>query len=79
MLSSEMNKVQTKRATTSRTSRKTSAGSERHHEAISNRDLTRLAKNSHAHDWLRDAAEDIYTLNDGKPASWPARHTNGAA
>jgi hypothetical protein len=73
-----MNKVQTKRATTSRIRRKASANPELHHGAISNRDLTQLAKASHAHDWLRDPAEDIYTLNDGKPAAWPARHTNGA-
>ncbi len=74
-----MNKVQSKRADTSRISRKTSANPELHHGAISNSDLTQLAKTSEAHDWLRDSAEDIYTLKDGKPAAWPARHINEAA
>ena len=65
-----MNKVKPKRADTARISRKTSREEVRTHGAISNSDLARIAKASKAHDWLRDPAEDIYNLNDGKPASW---------
>lgn len=36
-------------------------------------DLIALAAASTAHKWLEDPAEDIYSLNDGRAASWPKR------
>ncbi|MFI5201836.1 MAG: hypothetical protein ACHQNE_05585 [Candidatus Kapaibacterium sp.] len=66
-----MNRVRSKRAATTRISRKPSGKAAGPREEISDSELLRLAKASRAHEWLRDPAEDIYTLNDGKPASWP--------
>ena len=73
-----MNKVRPKHPATARISRKDSGKTERRPQEISDRELLRLAKASRAHEWLRDPAEDIYTMNDGKPAAWP-KHTNGEA
>ena len=78
MLSFIMNKVQTKRAT-SRITREASGKAHRSQEGISDSELVQLAKAGHAHDWLRDPAEDIYTLKDGMPAQWPTKHTNARA
>ncbi|HET6402716.1 MAG TPA: hypothetical protein VFH95_15130 [Candidatus Kapabacteria bacterium] len=72
-----MNKVQSKHST-SRIVRKTAGKEKQVHKEISDRELTQLAKTSHAHDWLRDSDQDIYSLQDGKPARWPSKHTNGA-
>jgi hypothetical protein len=74
-----MNKVKPKSGIASRITRKPTDNPERHEGAIADSDLTKLASASRAHDWLRDADQDIYTLSDGKTALWPARHTNGAA
>jgi hypothetical protein len=73
-----MNKVRSKRPATTRIGRKAPGKTARPQEEISDRELTRLATSSRAHEWLRDPAEDIYTLSDGTPASWPKR-TNGRA
>jgi hypothetical protein len=42
-------------------------------------DLVELAAQSKAHEWLRSDTEDIYSLEDGRTASWPKRPTNEAA
>ena len=46
---------------------------------ISDDELIALAEISGSLDWLENPAEDIYTLKDGKPASWPKKRTKGAA
>ncbi|HEY3875872.1 MAG TPA: hypothetical protein VGM92_10370 [Candidatus Kapabacteria bacterium] len=74
-----MNKVRSKRTPTPRIARQAPRKTERQQKEISDAELLRLAKASRAHEWLRDPAEDIYTLNDGKPASWPKPTTEGAS
>ncbi len=66
-----MNKVRSKRAAAPRIARQTPRKTQRQQNEISDTELLGLAKASRAQEWLRDPAEDIYTLNDGKPASWP--------
>jgi hypothetical protein len=46
---------------------------------IPDNELIVLAQKSGALDWLENPSEDIYTLKDGKPASWPAKRTTGVA
>jgi hypothetical protein len=42
-------------------------------------ELAHAAMESGSFDWLREPSEDIYSIKDGKEASWPAKRTNGAA
>lgn len=71
-----MYKVQSKRTNCSRISRRTPGKTDRGKAEISNRERTQLAKASRTHDWLRNPEEDIYTVNDGKAATWAMTHTN---
>ena len=63
-----MDKVRSKR-TPDRTKQKTAKARTPKRE-IAKDDLARLAKASRAHEWLREPDEDIYDMNDGKPASF---------
>jgi hypothetical protein len=75
MLQSKRNRIEKRGGKISQQKSGRSPRSSAKSKKTADRELTLLAQAGGAFDWLNDPAEDIYTVNDGKPASWPKKRT----